>query len=56
MTKTTSNHLTNLPKELFLLLITIAPIIYLFIVWQELPNEVPIHWNLQNFRLYGLFY
>jgi hypothetical protein len=46
MKKNLSNLSTSLPKELLLLLlITIIPIVYLFIVWEELPDQVPIHWN-----------
>jgi uncharacterized membrane protein len=48
MKKNLSNLSTSLPKELLLLLITIIPIVYLFIVWEELPDQVPIHWNFQG--------
>jgi uncharacterized membrane protein len=48
MNKTTSNHPASLAKELLLLLITILPIFYLFMVWEALPNQVPIHWNFQG--------
>jgi len=48
MKNNTAKHLTSLPKELLLLLITIIPVVYLFIVWKELPEQVPIHWNFQG--------
>lgn len=48
MKKTISNHPASLPKELLLLFITIAPIVYLFIIWKELPDQVPMHWNFQG--------
>lgn len=48
MKKTISNHPASLPKELLLVLITIIPIIYLFIVWKDLPEQVPMHWNFQG--------
>jgi uncharacterized membrane protein len=48
MKETTTTPPISLSKELFLLLITIAPIVYLFIVWNKLPEQVPIHWNFQG--------
>lgn len=48
MKNNTAKHSTSLPKELLLLLITIIPVVYLFIVWKELPDQVPIHWNFQG--------
>jgi uncharacterized membrane protein len=48
MKKTINNLSTSLPKELLLVVITIIPIVYLFILWEELPDQVPIHWNFQG--------
>lgn len=48
MKNTPSNHPASLPKELLLLLITVAPIIYLFIIWNDLPEQVPMHWNFEG--------
>ena len=48
MKKTINDHSTSLPKELLLILITLAPIVYLFIIWKELPDQVPMHWNFQG--------
>jgi uncharacterized membrane protein len=48
MKNNTAKYSTSLPKELLLLLITIIPIVYLFIVWKELPDQVPMHWNFQG--------
>ncbi len=38
----------NLKKELPLILISIIPAIFLGYVWKELPQQVPLHWNLQG--------
>jgi len=32
-------------KEIIILLIALIPIIILGIIWNELPNQVPMHWN-----------
>jgi len=48
MNKKISNHPASLPKELFLLLVTIIPIVYLLFVWTKLPEQVPMHWNFQG--------
>lgn len=48
MKKTINNLSTSLPKELLLVVITIIPIVYLFILWEELPDQVPMHWNFQG--------
>jgi uncharacterized membrane protein len=39
--KTTSDYL----KELLLLLISLVPLIYLLVMGNKIPDEVPIHWN-----------
>lgn len=48
MNKKISNHPASLPKELFLLLVTIIPIVYLLFVWSKLPEQIPMHWNFQG--------
>jgi uncharacterized membrane protein len=48
MKNTINDHSTSLAKELLLIVITLAPIVYLFIMWKELPDQVPMHWNFQG--------
>lgn len=48
MKNNSSNHPASLPKELLLLIITLLPIVYLFMVWTDLPDQVPMHWNFQG--------
>ncbi|CAA6830316.1 MAG: DUF1648 domain-containing protein [uncultured Aureispira sp.] len=48
MTKTINPPSTSLAKELLLIFITILPLVYLFIVWNDLPDQVPMHWNFQG--------
>ncbi|WMN11498.1 SdpI family protein [Marivirga salinae] len=38
----------KLKKELPLIAIVLLPIVYLAYVWNDLPNKVPVHWNLQG--------
>lgn len=38
----------NLKKELPLLAIVLLPFIYLAYVWNDLPNKVPLHWNIKG--------
>ena len=38
----------SLTKELPLLILVSLPIILLAIVWNQLPEEVPLHWNFQG--------
>lgn len=35
-------------KELPLVLIVLLPFIYLAYIWNELPEKVPIHWNIKG--------
>lgn len=35
-------------KEVPLLVIVLLPFIYLAYIWQDLPDEVAVHWNLQG--------
>ncbi len=39
---------TNLLKELPLLLLVAVPFAYLGAIWNDLPEQVPLHWNLQG--------
>ena len=38
----------SLKKELPLIAIVLLPFIYLAYLWNDLPNKVPIHWNLKG--------
>ncbi len=38
----------NLKKELPLIVIVLLPFIYLAYVWNELPEKVPMHWNIKG--------
>ncbi len=38
----------NIQKELSLIAIVLAPFIYLASVWENLPNSVPLHWNIEG--------
>jgi uncharacterized membrane protein len=39
---------TTLKKELPIIAIILLPLIYLFFVWDNLPNKVPLHWNIKG--------
>jgi len=38
----------KLMTELPILLITLAPIVYLLLIWNLLPDTVPMHWNFKG--------
>lgn len=38
----------NLKKELPLIGLVLLPFIYLAYIWKELPQKVPIHWNIDG--------
>ena len=38
----------NLKKELPLIGIVLLPFLYLAYVWNQLPSEVPLHWNIKG--------
>jgi uncharacterized membrane protein len=38
----------NLQKELPLIAIVLAPFIYLAFIWKNLPDSVPIHWDIEG--------
>jgi len=38
----------RLKKELPLIIITLIPSVYLAIIWNRLPDQVPMHWNLNG--------
>jgi uncharacterized membrane protein len=45
---------TTFTKELPLIIITLAPIIYLLAVWNVLPDKVPMHYDIHgNINEYG---
>ncbi|RPI13174.1 MAG: DUF1648 domain-containing protein [Ignavibacteriae bacterium] len=35
----------NIIKELIILIILAAPVVYMLFVWNSLPEQLPIHWN-----------
>jgi len=39
---------TTIRKELPLLVIVLLPFIYLASIWHQLPEQVPLHWNLEG--------
>ncbi len=39
---------TRLTREIPLLAIVISPIIYTLFVWNKLPDQLPIHWNIKG--------
>ncbi len=38
----------KLKRELPLILIVLFPFIYLIFIWHELPEKVPMHWNIKG--------
>lgn len=38
----------NLIKETAILVILLAPIAFMFIVWDKLPEKLPVHWNING--------
>ena len=38
----------DLKKELALIAVVVLPFIYLAIIWESLPVQVPMHWNIQG--------
>lgn len=45
---------TKILKELAIILMTLAPLIYLLIIWKSLPEQVPMHYDLHgNIDDYG---
>lgn len=38
----------NLKKELPLVVIVLLPFIYLAYIWNQLPEKVPLHWNIKG--------
>ncbi len=38
----------NLKKELPLVVIVLLPFIYLGYIWNQLPEKVPLHWNIKG--------
>lgn len=39
---------TNLKKELGIIVIVLMPAIYLALKWNDLPDQVPSHWNIEG--------
>ena len=39
---------TSKYNELLILIIIIIPVAYLLAIWEELPEEVPMHWNAKG--------
>lgn len=38
----------NVKQEILLLLIAVAPLVYLFLVWQQIPQIIPIHYDING--------
>lgn len=38
----------NLKKEIITMIIAVLPLAYLLIIWNSLPESVPIHWNVNG--------
>ena len=38
----------NLIKEIVVLVFLLVPIIFMFIVWDKLPEKLPVHWNIKG--------
>ena len=38
----------DLQKELPILIIALLPVLYLAMIWNTLPDKVPLHWNLKG--------
>lgn len=38
----------NFKKEIPIIAIVLLPFIYLAMIWKDLPDQVPMHWNLQG--------
>lgn len=38
----------NLKKELPIISIVLLPFVYLAIIWNKLPQKVPVHWNIRG--------
>ncbi len=38
----------NVLKEIILVIVALVPIIYLGFVWKQLPESIPIHWNING--------
>lgn len=38
----------KLKKELPLIIIVLLPFVYLAYIWNQLPNSVPVHWNIKG--------
>lgn len=39
---------TTIKKELSLIIIVLLPFVYLALIWNQLPEKVPLHWNIQG--------
>lgn len=39
---------TSIQKEIPLLVIVLIPFIYLFSIWNQLPDKIPLHWNIEG--------
>ncbi len=39
---------TSLRKELPLIGVVLLPFLYLIYIWNDLPNQVPMHWNIKG--------
>lgn len=39
---------TNWIKEALIALLSLLPILYLYSIWKEMPEQVPTHWNIKG--------
>jgi uncharacterized membrane protein len=39
---------TSIQKEVPLILVVLIPFIYLWLIWDQLPEKVPLHWNVSG--------
>lgn len=39
---------SSIQKEIPLLVIVLIPFIYLFSIWDKLPEKIPLHWNIEG--------
>lgn len=48
VTNSKKTKMTTLRKELPYILIALIPFIYLAFIWNQLPETVPMHWNIKG--------
>lgn len=38
----------SIQKEIPLILVVLIPFIYIWVIWDQLPDKVPLHWNING--------